>query len=268
MATRPKPQRRRPVAPQTDRERDPQTGHFLPGRPAPVPTNTEARASGALSGIDELRGPRPAQPRRDTLPPPSEQHDPDDDFDDDDIGGDDDDGRDPDPGDEERLSRDQESRAFNDVHDEGDADYDDDWSVPTLLEAPEPRPGHVQRWVRTYVGNNPDNRNYQRAHRLGWQPRKADTVPKHIRPPTIAHGEFKDYIVVEGMVLMERSTAMHKRHRAATRAKTRRLEEAVQQNLETVHRPGDAFGKPTLRNKSHVTHGGSRRNVAPAADDD
>lgn len=246
----------RRVVPQ--RDKDPRTGKFLPR----AKEADDPRRTGALGGID-LEDSRPPQQRRETLPPPSEYDESDD------IDDDADDSRDPDPGhDEERLSRDQTARAFDDVHDEGELGYDHlDDSPPTLLEAPEPRPGFVQRWIRQQIGNDQDGPNVQRANRRGWQPRHPSTLPKTWQGPTMAHGKDPAKIVVEGLVLMEMRKDRFLALRRQIRNRTRQLEEAVHRDLEQVHNQGEGFGTPRMQNTTRVTHGGGRRTVAPADDD-
>ena len=228
-------------------------------RSRPQPTARPRKAQGALrpeSDDDDTR---------DTLPPPAEnERDPAPDLDDfADIfdGLDDSDGEDFDEEEEERLSRAQLAREDDDIH-EG---YQDDWEAPRLLDAPEPRPGYVQRWIRVAIGNDNDRRNLAQKARQGWRPRNPDTVPKAFPVPTIAHGKVQA-IQVEGLVLMERPTALHKRQARAVRGKTQRLESAVEATLASAHQPGKGFGRPTRKVESHVERG--RRRPVDVADDD
>ena len=158
----------------------------------------------------------------------------------------------------ERLSRNQETYDSDDVHEE----YPDDFEPPELLDAPDPRPGFVQRWVSTHIAGVPDVRNMARKANVGWRPRSKDTVKAGIHAPTIAHGQFEGRIGVEGMVLMERPIKLHQAYARKNRRKIRELEEAVKNNLLNVHQPGVGLGQPTMETSSRVTQG-NRPEPAP-----
>ncbi len=152
--------------------------------------------------------------------------------------------------DDERLTRDQEQRE-DDIHD----DYDDDWEVPDILDAPPARPGFAQRWVRTTLEGKDDPRNVAKRMNERWRPRRADTVPKGYHAPTIQHGEYAGYIGVEGVVLMERpekvQNAVRKRNRDMARAQM----QGVENDLHKIHDPHSGYGQPTLSNRSKVQRG-------------
>ena len=76
------------------------------------------------------------------------------------------------------------------------------WKPPSLLDAPEARPGMVQRWVATSIQGKDTPDNVYKRMRAGWNPRPADSV-KDKRFPTINHGQWAGSIGVEGMLLCE-----------------------------------------------------------------
>lgn len=92
-----------------------------------------------------------------------------------------------------------------DLHPEMDARR---WINPTSLDAPAPRPGHVQRWVRDGSSPTADDRDvahYMRKVREGWSPRDPATIPAAERRmyPSVKSAGGDDMIRVAGLVLME-----------------------------------------------------------------
>ena len=76
------------------------------------------------------------------------------------------------------------------------------WKPPSLLDAPEARPGYVQRWVATSIQGKESPDNVYKRMREGWEPRPADTVKSKLYP-TINHGQWAGSIGIEGMLLCE-----------------------------------------------------------------
>ena len=63
------------------------------------------------------------------------------------------------------------------------------WKPPSLLDAPEPRPGYTQRWIATSIQGKETPDNVYKRMREGWEPRKADTAKDQLFP-TINHGQW------------------------------------------------------------------------------
>lgn len=162
---------------------------------------------------------------------------------------------------DDRTSREQEARANDTIHEVWD---DVDWKNPSLLDAPPPRPGMVQRWVTTAVRGEDDPANVAKRLNQGWRPRKLDTVPKDFAVPTISHGQFAGYIGVVGMVLMERPAGLNDKAKSEVRERTSQQMAGVNAALSQVHNPGDPFSAPRLSNKTAVERG----RVPVVADDD
>ena len=75
------------------------------------------------------------------------------------------------------------------------------WTPPALLDAPDARPGFIQRWVATTIQGKDTPDNVYKRMREGWEPRKASTV-KDQKFPTINHGQWAGCIGIEGMLLV------------------------------------------------------------------
>lgn len=103
----------------------------------------------------------------------------------------------------------------------------------SLLTAPPPRPGMVQRWVRvqTVGTDNTDSTNYHRQARAGWRPRSPESLPKEY---SFAYNLTKTVssdmgvINIAEMVLMEmpekRAKILKKQGQALVRQRSRVLE--------------------------------------------
>lgn len=154
-----------------------------------------------------------------------------------------------------RLAQEQEARRANltnDPHDvdrsHGDADHgaatahdtpreeDMDWKRPSNLEAPPPRAGYVQRWIRTMIGAVNDPKNFNLRLREGWRPRPASTVPGGFTPPTIMHGNHGEVIGIEGMILCEMPIRMARQRKAFYENKTAQQTEAIEMDVHKVEK--------------------------------
>lgn len=133
-----------------------------------------------------------------------------------------------------------------------------EWSRPSELEAPEPRPGMTQRWIRVRLGNEEDARNSMRKFREGWMPRQLDTVPEGYAPPTFSHSRLGNVIGVEDLILCEMPIKKAEQRNAHYRAKRDRMIEGIENDLRNVARGG-----PRIHNsqKTQVT---KRRLRVPA----
>lgn len=139
-----------------------------------------------------------------------------------------------------RASREQEMRESEDVHEEEDAP----WERPTSLEAPFPRPGMRQRWVRVGTLNRDDATNLARKLREGWKPRQADTIPDTYKYPTLQNGQFAGFVGVEQMVLMEMPEKRWRQRRDYYRNLTNLRTQALDSQLDRTNSAlrNNAFG--------------------------
>lgn len=162
----------------------------------------------------------------------------------------------------DRNSRDQESRAADNVHDTHDDVYEDS---PALLDASKmpPREGFVQRWVRTTINDEDDQSNVYRRINQGWKPRKASTVITSEFVPTIKY-QGADIIGIHGNILMERPIELQERQERHERKLASDQMKAVTNDMHKVHDAGSGITRPEFtEQKSKVTKG----RVAPVAPD-
>lgn len=148
------------------------------------------------------------------------------------------------------ASRDAEFPSDEPLHDDLE-----DWTPPAVLEAPPPRPGFVQRWVRFRRGSQEDVRNFQRQRQVGWQPRDPRTVPGGWRPPTGNHGDVGSCIMVEGLILCEMAASRKARRDAYYQKITARQMQGVEEQLLKAQQPGHPIDH---RATTRVTVGGRR----------
>ena len=109
------------------------------------------------------------------------------------------------------------------------------WTPPALLDAPEARPGMVQRWVATTIQGKDTPDNVYKRMREGWEPRKASTV-KDQKFPTINHGQWAGCIGIEGMLLCEMPKEKHKAMKEYYRGKSDDQNEALTGELDSLGR--------------------------------
>ena len=132
------------------------------------------------------------------------------------------------------------------------------------LDAPPPRPGMVQRWVRIAHRNDMDQTNYGRRLRAGWQARSVDTIPADHFPPTIGHGRQADGLVVEGNLLCEMPEERYAARQAEKQGLADRQMGAIDDNIMRIQSRVKGT-VPVLRDiRSRVTVG--RRPVTAAPD--
>lgn len=159
-----------------------------------------------------------------------------------------------------RQTRAQSMRGSNSLHES----HNDLWVEAGLLNAPAPRPGFVQRWMRTKLGPDDDARNVMRRMNRGWRPRSADTIPAGEFAPTMNIPSFGTAIGVDGAVLVERPADMHAAQEAHGRDLADRQMQSVYQMLADADE--SARSMPFTRQFKSDVSTGQRR--APVADDD
>jgi hypothetical protein len=129
---------------------------------------------------------------------------------------------------------------------------------PSLLEAPPPRPGYVQRWIRARRGGQDDVKDLMARSREGWRPRDPSTVPGGIAAPTFKHGTFGSVIMVEGMILFEMSARRNRQRAAFYGKRLANQTQAIDDQLLKVQQPGHPIGREA---ETRVTVGKRRPNV-------
>jgi len=109
------------------------------------------------------------------------------------------------------------------------------WKPPALLDAPEARPGYVQRWVATSIQGKDTPDNVYKRMREGWEPRSADTVKSKLFP-TINHGQWEGCIGIEGMLLCEMPEERHTQMKDYYSGKNQEQNESVVGELDAMGR--------------------------------
>ena len=109
------------------------------------------------------------------------------------------------------------------------------WKPPSLLDAPEPRPGYTQRWIATSIQGKETPDNVYKRMREGWEPRKADSVKDPLFP-TINHGQWAGSIGIEGMLLCEMPKEKHRAMKEYYHNRSVEANESVAGDLEALGR--------------------------------
>lgn len=134
-------------------------------------------------------------------------------------------------------------------------DFADVWISGGQLPEIPARPGYMQRYV-----NTTDPANLAIRLRQGWKPRRSETVPKGIvGTPSISSGEYTGCVGVIGQVLMEMPIALWRKHKQATDGATKKLEEALENDIYKVARPG--YMAPTAKESTTQVSVGRRPNI-------
>ena len=116
------------------------------------------------------------------------------------------------------------------------------WTPPQTLDAPPPRPGMTQRWIRAQSGPNQDVKNWSRKMREGWRPRDPASLPaEYADLPTakMQNGNsMANVITIEGMVLCEMPLERKRQRDRFFAERNKTLMDAVNSELDSVQRQG------------------------------
>jgi len=134
------------------------------------------------------------------------------------------------------------------------------WKPPSLLDAPEARPGYVQRWVATSIQGKDTPDNVYKRMREGWEPRSADNVKSKLFP-TINHGQWEGCIGIEGMLLCEMPEERHKSMKDYYSGKNAEQNESVVGDLDAL---GRRTGLPIQQDRQSQTSRG--RSISAMSD--
>lgn len=147
----------------------------------------------------------------------------------------------------------QETREATPVHDEFPQI---DFEGSSLLDTRNipPRPGFVQRWIRTKIRGEDDQSNVAMKMNYGWRPRLLDTIPKGIYVPKVDFNGI-NVVGIHGMILVERPAALHEKEAAYIRKQIDNQMAGVKNNMFNVHQEGHGFSRPSMQDKSVVTKG-------------
>ena len=134
------------------------------------------------------------------------------------------------------------------------------WKPPSLLDAPEARPGYVQRWVATSIQGKESPDNVYKRMREGWEPRPADTVKSKLYP-TINHGQWAGSIGIEGMLLCEMPEEIAPQKQDYYSGKNEEQNESIAGDLDAL---GRRSGQPIYQERKSETSRG--RSLSAASD--
>lgn len=126
----------------------------------------------------------------------------------------------------------------------------DGWEKPNDLDAPEPRDGYTQRWIRVRLLSEEDAKNTIKMFRQGWLPRPLETVPDGYLPPTIQHAKLGGVIGVDDLILCEMPLKKAIQRNAYYQARQDRMVEGIENDIRKVDRHGPRID---MTNKTRVT---------------
>ena len=161
------------------------------------------------------------------------------------------------------------------AHEAHDIELDNEvteWVRPSELDAPPPRPGFVQRWIRIRLGNIRDTARLRKAMREGWRPVKASSMGHTDHSlPIIQHDQLGDgdYVGAEDLILMEMPERVNRQRETFYRRRQARQTGAIERQIKGVHREEHlGFGQVKMQNVSTTRLGsGQARRVSPAGDE-
>jgi len=133
------------------------------------------------------------------------------------------------------------------------------WQRPSSLDAPPPRPGMVQRWVRHLIRGDADPRNVSMRTREGWRPRPADTVPEDWKAALGLAANDKGVLIVDDLMLCEIPADVYKQRKSYYDEQTSLQAQAVQEELNRSQVRGHPIHKSF---ESSVSHPARRVRVA------
>jgi len=126
--------------------------------------------------------------------------------------------------------------------------HDEPWKLPTELDAPEPRDGFTQRWIRIKTSEGEDAKNSMKKFREGWLPRSLETCSAGYVPPTFLHSRLGDVIGVDDLILCEMPIKKAKQRNAYYDNKKNRMIEGIENDLQKV-----SAGGPRIASSSKTT---------------
>jgi hypothetical protein len=125
---------------------------------------------------------------------------------------------------------------------------DFEYTRPTNLQAPKPRPGFAQRWIRADLRSEADNNNWQLKMREGWMPRDPATVPDAEVFFGVHQHKGQGVIRVGGLVLCEMDERRVRAKRDYIRSLTKAQEDSVREETDKISREGVRQGhSPIVR---------------------
>lgn len=128
------------------------------------------------------------------------------------------------------------------------------WTPSDALQAPPPRPGFEQRWIRIRLGEKDDPQNIARklSAREGWTPVRLDHVAGDYNVPSFTYGRLGTVIGVSDLILCERRLEIGMARRKYFRDKlARQMASADKRHIKAVEQD------------DHPIMGGAKEDMAP-----
>ncbi|KPK66535.1 MAG: hypothetical protein AMS21_01885 [Gemmatimonas sp. SG8_38_2] len=126
------------------------------------------------------------------------------------------------------------------------------WDRGTALDAPPPREGMVQRWIRRTVRGEDDPMNLNKAFRIGWAPRPAETIPDEWKMFCTKSSSGDGVFAVNDLILCELPEEIFEEIKADEQERRRLQMYSVEVDLENSQIAG---GPPIVRDhRTAVTH--------------
>lgn len=167
----------------------------------------------------------------------------------------------------ERVHDENTDRVVDDLYSVEAENEITEWRRHSDLDAPPPRPGYVNRFIRIRLGTVRDSARLRAALREGWRPVKASSVPGNSLP-TIHLSQFGDVIGVEDLILCEMPVRLHEQRKAEYGKKLNRQNSAIERQLdrESAGEERSGFGPIEQNRKTAVSTRAPRRDVSVADD--
>lgn len=145
-------------------------------------------------------------------------------------------------------------------------DHDFVYRPLNSLDAPPPRAGMEQRWIRVLVNDKTDVRNWSKQSRYKWQPRQLDTVPESFNPPSQQIGKLGEVIVVGDLMLCERDARIGRSRRQYMQNQHTLQMKATKRHVKKAERAGHKIA--VVDREDMPTTVGRFRRVQAQSDDE
>jgi hypothetical protein len=139
------------------------------------------------------------------------------------------------------------------------------WIRPSSLDAPEPRSGMTQRWVRRSLFGVDDPKNLNRSWREGWRPRDPSSLGEEWRIFATFADKNEGMIVVDDLILMEIDSGIIATRKLAIETQTAQQMLSVEHDLESAQIAGHPISSDS---RSSVSYPGRAVRPLKVADDD
>jgi hypothetical protein len=147
-----------------------------------------------------------------------------------------------------------------------DADVATQWRRPSNLDAPDPRPGYVQRWVRYRSGNVEDTENLEKAMDQGWRPRERTTEKRGHELTAKTSGTYGKYYVKRGLMLMEMPLKLAQQRNAFYEKKLQQMTKSV--DVEMMRENNTVMPLLAPERKTRTTRAAKRGSLEASIPDD